>query len=473
LEYTQGLSGFAAGYAAEDLNGNVWLSSDEWSDEFFLGYFDSSGQWNDAVKGKSFKAPSSSIGFVNLSRSGEVQYGNLIWDSQVKDWKPIPSVLNALSLLPLDDGTAYETYWSWDSSLVISIGKTDYLFTFPADRWRPRSQEAINYHSESEQFFAVVGLAEASTGKQLVAIRKRQTMNWLPVVTDSQVYDAFQLARQNSGATFFIAGQKLIYRQDQQSGGFEVYQRFSDRDDVFVETTGEMALAYYDGKKMLDVGGGTFVEFKIPKDIEIKTQEFVKDGKLWALDEKNPNLIRLTPDGSVESLKIPTECHGGSSTILTHKENQVYLLGGANMCIASFEDLIFKPFTIPGYAFEPGSTLVARLSMSRLALRASAEDSNVSIIDLEKRALEGPFTLPTENLLTLQESPRSRQLFALYSDRVERLVNGKWETVMTSKQIAERLGKPDLNLKTLAVDREESFLIGTDAAPLLRIFLEQ
>jgi hypothetical protein len=111
--------------------------------------------------------------------------------------------------------------------------------------------------------------------------------------------------------------------------------------------------------------------------------------------------------------------------------------------------------------------------MSRLALRASAEDSTVSIIDLEKRALEGPFTLPTENLLTLQESPRSRQLFALYSDRVERLVNGKWETVMTSKQIAERLGKPDLNLKTLAVDREESFLIGTDAAPLLRIFLEQ
>lgn len=141
------------------------------------------------------------------------------------------------------------------------------------------------------------------------------------------------------------------------------------------------------------------------------------------------------------------------------------------MCMASFDDLIFKPFTIPGYSFETGSTLVARLSMSRLALRASAEDSTVSIIDLEKRALEGPFTVPTENLLNLQESPRSRQLFALYSDRIERLINGKWEIVMTNQEIAARLGKTDLTLKTLAVDREDSFLVGTGDTPLVRIFL--
>lgn len=142
------------------------------------------------------------------------------------------------------------------------------------------------------------------------------------------------------------------------------------------------------------------------------------------------------------------------------------------MGTASFDELIFKPFTIPGYSFESGSALVARLSMSRLALRASAEDSVVSIFDLQKRALEGPFTLPKENLLNLQESPRSRQLFALYSDRIERLIGGKWEIVMTSQEIASQLGRSDLTLKTLAVDQEDSFLIGTDAAPLVRIFLK-
>jgi hypothetical protein len=91
-------------------------------------------------------------------------------------------------------------------------------------------------------------------------------------------------------------------------------------------------------------------------------------------------------------------------------------------------------------------------------------------VDLEKQTLEGPFPLSADKLLGLQESPRSKQLFALYNNRVDRLVNGTWVAVMTSERLSGHLGRSDVKLKSLAVDREDSFLLATDAAPLLRIF---
>jgi hypothetical protein len=469
---------FGDGYIenmVEDQFGNIWIASDFWSDVCFVGYFNPKGQWNDAIAGTALKYQTSTVGYLSLSRSGHAQYGSFLWDSTIKDWKPRFAFMNPLSFMTFNNvhKSQHDGFLLWDSSLVISLDDSNYRFTFPKDRWNMRSLSNIDYHSQSQEFFCVAGDGTASTlDKGLISIRKRRLMNWLPTVTDSQIYDGLELARQVTGETYFIAGQKTIYRQNPESGAFEVFRRFSDMEDIVAGTTGHFVFAYQSGKLLLEDSSGNWKEFTLPKDMELTKDQFLKDGKLWGVAEDSPTLVRLSSDGAMENLNIPAECHGGSSTVLTHTENQVYLLGGANMCMAGFEDLIFKPFTIPGYAYEQGSTLVARLSMSRLALRASAEDSSVSIIDLENRSLEGPFTLPTENLLTLQESPRSRQLFALFRDRVERLVNGKWETIMTSKQIAERLGKPDLNLKTLAVDREESFLIGTDAAPLLRIFLE-
>jgi hypothetical protein len=469
-EFGEGLPG----YVIEDKNGNIWLSSDEWSDEFFVGYFNPLGQWNDAVEGKILKFQTSTIGLLSLSSSGDAQYGSLVWDSSLDDWKPRYSFLNPLAFMPLNNvhKSLHDSFLLWDSSMVISVGRSDYLFTFPADRWNVRSLEALDYHSESQQFFSVAGYAgDSSSENQLVSIRKRQVMNWLPVVTDSQLYDEFQLARLNSGATYFIAGKKLIYRQNPVSGVFEVYRRFPDREDIITGVDGQLVAAYRSGQLSFDVGGGSFLEFKVPQQLELNSDPFVKDRQLWAMDAKSPGLHRISADGSVQSHGMPAECHGGSSTLLTHTASHLYTLGGANPCLASFEDLIFKPLNIPDYPFEAAPALLARLSMSRLALQATAEDNEFYIVDLEKQKLEGPFPLADDKLLTLQESPGSKQLFALYANRVDVFVNGSWVTHMTSDGLSAHLGRSDVELKSMAVDREDSILLATDAAPLLRLFL--
>jgi hypothetical protein len=463
------------GYMMDDKSGNIWISSDEWSDEFFVGYYDNRGQWNDAVNGKALTFQKSSIGTLSLSRSGDIQYGSFIWNSSLEDWTPRYSFRNPLEFNPLNNvhETLHDSFQLWDSSLVISLGPSDYMFTFPTDRWDLKSSAAvIDYHPGSQQFFSVVDQASADA-KQLILIRKRHVMNWLPVVTESQQYDSFELGRLNNGETFFFAGNKTIYRQSPEFGNFEVYRRFSDIEDVISGVVnGQIVFSHLNGKTLFDVGGGTFLEFKIPQDLELNPDQFIKDGQLWATAAKTPMLHRISADGAVRSYETPAVCVGGTSTLLSRTASHVYTWAGASICQASLEDMVFRPLHIPDYRFDASAKIIARLSPSRLALRASdGESEPFYIVDLGEQTMEGPIPLPAESLLSLQESPKSQHLFALYGNRVDQLVNGTWMTVITSEQISENLGRSSLDLKSLAVDQEDSFLLATDAAPLLRIFL--
>jgi hypothetical protein len=84
----------------EDKHGNIWIAGDFWSDVYFVGYFSPGGQWNDAIRGTALKYQTSTVGYLSQSRSGDVQYGILVWDASLKDWKPRFSFMNPVSLMP-------------------------------------------------------------------------------------------------------------------------------------------------------------------------------------------------------------------------------------------------------------------------------------------------------------------------------------------------------------------------------------